>query len=266
MTNLHELVLELEQSEKGGENIPLIKSIAEKIYHITWNGVPLLRRLNTFGFPESVFEKRDVRELLKIANYWRLCCNLERHCRSRRYQSYFQNLDLQIIEPYFTSKDPNTQEERFIHAEIQLVVHHELSNQAVWPRAIGASKEACFLCDAFIRAHGFFRVSKSHGCTFWKWSVPDLEEYTDATLSRFRGALSAIEHEVHTEYEQAQQYPRQPAYPLQSSVNLHEPPSLSPMPSTVFSIASTTTKVTSKERGFMAQIGSRLRRCGCGIF
>jgi hypothetical protein len=266
MNLLHGLVLQLEQSESEDDNIPLIKSIAKKVYQVTWEGVPLLRRLVAFGFPESVFEKRDVRELLKIANYWRLCCNLEAHCRSRKYQSHFQNLDLQIIEPYFTSKDPATQEERFIHAEIQLIVHHELSNQAIWPRAIGASKEACFLCDTFVRAHGFFQLSKSHGCTFWKWTIPDREDYAPTTLSRFRDALAGIDHEVRTEYEHAQQFPRQPGYPLQSSVNLHEPSPLTPVASTVFSIASSSTKIVSKKEGFMAQCASKLRGCGCGMF
>jgi hypothetical protein len=265
MNDLHALVLQLEQSEQEGENIPLLKHIARNVHRMTWEGVPLLLRLNTFGFPESIFEKRDVRELLKLANYWRLCCNLEVHCRSRKYQSHFQTIDLQIVEPYFISKDPNTQEERFIHAEIQLIVHHENSNQAVWPRAIGGSKEACFLCDAFIRAHGFFRVTKSHGCTFWKWTVPDLEEYTQATLSRFRATLAGVELEVQTEYERAQHCQRQPAHPLQSSINLHEPPPLTPKASTVFSITSGSTKPTSKEHGFMAQCVSKLRLCGCGI-
>jgi hypothetical protein len=266
MKDLHLLVLQLEQSEKEDDNIPLIKSIAKKVYDITWADVPLLPRLIAFGFPESVFEKRDVRELLKIANYWRLCCNLEMYCRSRKYGSYFRTVDLQIVEPYFTSKDPDTQEEKYIHAEIQLIVHHELSNRELWPRAIGASKEACFLCDAFIRAHAFFRVTKSHGCTFWKWTIPDLVEYAPTTLSRFRTVLVDIDHEVAEEYEKAQQSPRQPAYPLQSSVNLHEPHLLTPAASTISSVESSGSKITSRKDGFVSHSIARLRRCGCGIF
>jgi hypothetical protein len=266
MNDLHLMVLRLEQCEKEDDNIPLIKSIAKKIYDITWADVPLLPRLIAFGFPELVFEKRDVRELLKIANYWRLCCNLEMYCRSRKYRFYFQKVDLKIVEPYFTSKDPDTQEERYIHAEIQLIVHHELTNLNLWPRAIGASKEACFLCDAFIRAHGYFKVSKSHGCTFWKWTVPDLAEYTPATVSRFQTVLVDIDHEVAEEYEKAQESPRQPAYPLQSSVNLHEPYALTPAASTVFSVESSGSKAAPRKRGFVYQSIASLRRCGCGMF
>jgi hypothetical protein len=265
MKDLHSLVLQLESSEVE-EHIPIIKSIAKRIYEMAWATVPLLPRLISFGYPDSIFEKRDVRELLKIANYWRVCSNLESHCQSRKYRSYFQNIDLRIIESYFTVKDPDTQEERYIHAEIQLVVHHELSNPKVWPRAIGASKEACFLCDAFIRAHGQCRVTKSHGCTFWKWTVPDLQEYTSTTLSKFRTVLVDVDQEVQTEYEKAQQYPRQPAYPLQSSINLHQPPPLTPAASTIFSIASTTTKSAPRKRGVVSQSITKLRGCCCGIF
>ncbi|MCJ1287938.1 hypothetical protein MMC26_007290, partial [Xylographa opegraphella] len=85
-----------------------------------------------------------------------------------------------------------------------------------------SSKEACYLCDSFIKAHGSFYVSKAHRQIFRQWTVPDLSAYNDATLQRFRTALSAVNRAVLKDLRDARHHRLFRQYPLQSSINLHK--------------------------------------------
>jgi hypothetical protein len=127
------------------DSAPLLKSIVKYVFGLSWSKPYLHQRLSTFGFPNSLKDGWEVRQLFKIANYWRFCCNLENHCHSREYRHRFQNLQLHIIKK-LPPEAARGFEKRHVHAEVQLIVHYELSNPEVWPYAIGASKEACYLC------------------------------------------------------------------------------------------------------------------------
>jgi len=60
-----------------------------------------------------------------------------------------------------------------IHAEIQLLFFYEQNPSIPHPRTIGSSKNACYLCDLFIRFHGKFHTPRTHGKLYDKWLLPE---------------------------------------------------------------------------------------------
>jgi len=63
-------------------------------------------------------------------------------------------------------------EEAKIHAEIQVVAFLEQSPPSRRPRIICSTKDACYLCNAFMRLHGNYLVPKSHGMFYPGWRLP----------------------------------------------------------------------------------------------
>ncbi|KAJ5111700.1 hypothetical protein NUU61_001330 [Penicillium alfredii] len=61
-----------------------------------------------------------------------------------------------------------------IHAKIQLIAYCEIQDIPLFPRAIASSKDACFLCHAFIRSQGKMYISHSHGRLYPGWQLPML--------------------------------------------------------------------------------------------
>lgn len=61
-----------------------------------------------------------------------------------------------------------------IHAEIQLIYYCELNASTVplWPRVVRSSKDACWLCNAFILSHGKVFTSRCHGRLYPGWRLP----------------------------------------------------------------------------------------------
>lgn len=60
-----------------------------------------------------------------------------------------------------------------VHAEIQLLVYHELHPNLPKPRVIASSKSACYLCNLFLNLHGQFQTSRAHGRIYDRWLLPD---------------------------------------------------------------------------------------------
>ena len=166
---------------------------------------------------------------MKVANYWRIAKSIVDVARSLR--RWFSNLEMAVLEPY--SRSLWLGQKRFVHAEIQIVVYYELSVCAQKPRVIGASKEACFLCDAFVRAHQRFRLSKAHRRLFDQWTVPDLKEYTSETRTRLQDCLKQVHEEINREKSHTRYSLTKRAYPHQSSINLLKAVLRSPSRSTI---------------------------------
>lgn len=63
-----------------------------------------------------------------------------------------------------------------IHAEIQILAHYKEEGAAgrtvLRPRVIASSKDACFMCHAFLGLHGQYRVPKTHGRLYGGWRLP----------------------------------------------------------------------------------------------
>jgi len=78
-----------------------------------------------------------------------------------------------------------------IHAEIQLLFHCcELRKQTPksrMPRVVCSSKDACFLCNLFIRMHGKMYTPKTHGRLCPGWRLPHVPN--EALQRRFNQVL-----------------------------------------------------------------------------
>lgn len=76
-----------------------------------------------------------------------------------------------------------------IHAEIQLLFYYEQQPQTKRrPRVICSSKNACFLCNAFLHIHNQFYTPMTHGKLYPSWTLPNL-----SALSLTRGRIKELE-------------------------------------------------------------------------
>lgn len=89
----------------------------------------------------------------------------------------------------FTDNVEKALQESKIHAEIQIVAHYEAAHPSVVaPRVIASSKDACYLCHAFIRLHGKYTVPRSHGKLYTGWRLPAIQGFEE-TGYRLQGFL-----------------------------------------------------------------------------
>jgi hypothetical protein len=243
--SFHSSFLRLESSTLE-EIVSATKCVVKEAFSITVDGFSLPIQLEAMGFPKSLIDTREIREVNKIANYWRICLSLAH--LSRSYRLLFTRLRLETLEPYEPVSELGTKLKRFVHAEVQMVVFYETSSCAPWPRAIGASKEACFLCDSFIKAHGHFHLSKAHRQIFPQWTVPDRRDYSSGTLKRLQSTLAKVDQNVMEGVENARRSRSFRPFPLQSSINLHNPILPTASVTTVRSSESETTRTASPIR------------------
>lgn len=85
-----------------------------------------------------------------------------------------------------------------VHAEVQLVNDFENRREETGWRAhpyIGGSKLCCYLCDSFLRHHGFFQYRGSHWKIYHKWHVPEAFR-TGKTALVFENKLRLVHREV----------------------------------------------------------------------
>lgn len=75
-----------------------------------------------------------------------------------------------------------------MHAEIQLLFYYEQQPQTkLRPRVICSSKNACFLCNAFLHIHNQFYTPMTHGKLYSSWTLPNL-----SALSLARGRIKEL--------------------------------------------------------------------------
>ncbi|KAL9638735.1 MAG: hypothetical protein Q9164_001371 [Protoblastenia rupestris] len=127
----------------------------------------------------------------------------------------------------------------YVHAEIRLLafyaVHSELDLKA--PRVLGVSRSACYLCNLFIRRHGQFFISRTHGRLYDQWTVPDVFDcqlYQPQCL-KFRQVLKEVNDELlrilPIEQQRARNRNRGRPWPIESDTSLLAGLSRSPLPS-----------------------------------
>lgn len=212
----------------------LLKSILRLVCDMAGE-VGFSKRMENLGIPEASDHWKHVLQIDKVASYWRISRELVKY--SRRYRKYFRLVEMIFLTHLRPSSSPiGLKNPRNVHAEVQMIVHYEFNALQLRPRVIGASKKACFLCDTFIRKHGWFEVSKAHRQLYRRWTVPDLEQYTKATRNRLCSTLAAVHVELKTTL--ANQNGRRKYYPLQSSVNVNRPLLGTPSTFTLLSVAS----------------------------
>jgi OTT_1508-like deaminase len=214
---LHKSFGDLENLVQGEATVTnAVKAVVKDAYKITVNGVSLPQRLRETG--QLRIDSREIREINKVANYWRICLELAH--LSRLYRSLFTGPRLETLPHYMPLQGVG--QKRFVHAEIQMIAYYETSSSTSWPLALGSSKEACYLCHSFIKAHGSFYVSKAHRQIFNQWTVPDLSAYSIETLQRFRTALAAVDKVVLQGLKSARKARSIRQFPVQSSINLRK--------------------------------------------
>ncbi|KAJ4322783.1 hypothetical protein N0V84_004676 [Fusarium piperis] len=60
-----------------------------------------------------------------------------------------------------------------VHAELQLIWYLDQHQDSTPPpRVIASSKDACYLCNAFITFHGKYTIPKTHGRIYPGWRMP----------------------------------------------------------------------------------------------
>lgn len=77
-----------------------------------------------------------------------------------------------------------------IHAEIQIAAYYEISPATMPPRVICSNKDACYLCNEFMRLLGKFYMPGCHGRLYHGWRVPSLSVF-DKTLSQLNQTLES---------------------------------------------------------------------------
>lgn len=216
------------------EVISNTKSVVQQAFALTKDGTSLRSRLQSFGCPSSELDKREIQDIGKVANYWRISRHLT--ICSRRFSAQFEGAQIRGLAGYKPSQKSKKLPAKYVHAEIQLLVNYETTVVDPKPRAIGVSKEACFLCDGFIRAHKDFAITGAHRQMYPQWTVPDLEEYTLSTVLKFQKILSEVCKMVEKEHRKSKQKVPWRPFPAQSVLNINvahlSTPSTSTLPLT----------------------------------
>ncbi|CAI6275811.1 unnamed protein product [Periconia digitata] len=83
----------------------------------------------------------------------------------------------------FASQVIRTLSQSKIHAEIQLLYYIELNPSSSPPRIVASSKDACFLCNAFILMHGKLHTARTHGRIYPGWRLPSMPKFMDLEQS-----------------------------------------------------------------------------------
>ncbi|KAK0733954.1 hypothetical protein B0T26DRAFT_46153 [Lasiosphaeria miniovina] len=78
-----------------------------------------------------------------------------------------------------------------IHAEVQIAAYYELYPVANRPRVICSSKDACYLCNLFIKHQGVFHISKSHGKLYPMWCLPVISS-TSSLYSQLNASMEIL--------------------------------------------------------------------------
>ncbi|KAH7108764.1 hypothetical protein B0J11DRAFT_602156 [Dendryphion nanum] len=80
------------------------------------------------------------------------------------------------VNDQFAIQTRKTLKEAKIHAEIQLLFFCELNPTLSPPRVICSSKDACFLCNAFIHMHKKIHIPRHHGRLYPGWRLPSIPQ------------------------------------------------------------------------------------------
>lgn len=126
--------------------------------------------------PKSAFITHNIDQTSSLDSYLNRIGTLKggrkdlgQFCRLLQYSE-------QQANDQFVKQTRKTLSEAKIHAEIQLIFHCETEQYSPFPRVICSSKDACFLCNAFILMHGKFHTPRYHGRLYPGWRLPSSSE------------------------------------------------------------------------------------------
>jgi len=152
----------------------------------------LQAQFRQLGFDDDFTNRKEFREINAIDNYGRICQHVSRAARS--YDRSFRHMLLNVVPHDMPTHWHRAK--RFVHAEIQLLIGRDIHPKSHAARSIGTSKKACLLCYLFLRAHGRYNVSQTHGEVMPQWTVPDTRDYNLDSLERICTALGVMGYDV----------------------------------------------------------------------
>ncbi|KAL9104044.1 MAG: hypothetical protein Q9163_000983 [Psora crenata] len=182
--------------EAGSEHeLEILHSIARQSYAFCadYGSKPEMR---------DVMHNKYLQQVNKLGRYWGLCGHITEI--SRKHRKLFRRIQMISLTPYeatFLPSLPGMPSIKcHVHAEIQLLTFYAFSPDLYLkaPRALGVSRAACYLCDLFIRQHGEFSISRTHGRLYDQWTVPDIFNYQHLQPQRqkFRRVLREVNKEL----------------------------------------------------------------------
>ncbi|KAK3640535.1 hypothetical protein LTR56_011873 [Elasticomyces elasticus] len=233
LSGLASAIETIDASSEAPSTTDLI-AVVHAAYEATRDGVSLIQRLQSLGYPIELANRKEVRQVQAIGKYWRICKDLA--TTARAYRQHFMCLELAVIEPTPMEIWPlDSENKHFVHAEIQLLVQHERSILGSAPRYIGTSKRPCFLCHCFLRAHGKYNSSDSHGEVHPQWTVPDDPDFTTQVRDIISDTLQKMALEVRSALEASRECSALVAPPMQNVINLSRQQIRTPSASTLAS-------------------------------
>lgn len=139
--------VERETLDEDDEHAALISLIhaAFEMSEIS-NGQSLKDQVTCMGFESDFTDRREFREISAIANNERICRYSAQAARS--YRRLFRHIFSDAVPHNLHTQWCGAK--RFVHAEIQLLIDHEIRPKSHKARSIGTSKRACLLCYLFL--------------------------------------------------------------------------------------------------------------------
>ncbi|KAF1912148.1 hypothetical protein BDU57DRAFT_459713 [Ampelomyces quisqualis] len=171
---------------------------AARFLYRTAKRIPLLRRIKVVlvDLPRESFDrvssKQYAPQLASIVE--RISANSQRTdvgnlCRLLSTGSAQLN-------DQFATQTRKTLREAKIHAEIQLVYHYELQASKLPPRVVCSSKDACYLCNTFLKMHSKMHTPRHHGRLYPGWRLPQVPNLAHLDM-RLNAVLERrIEHSL----------------------------------------------------------------------
>lgn len=148
---------------------------ASRFLFYTARRIPIARQMKTvlIDLPPDAFERLPVYQhdftlhaaFAKLHNPRGRQWQLDHICRLLKTSTSAATLQ-------FSQQTRKTIEEAKIHAEIQILsycISHAFKKP---PRVICSSKDACYLCNAFLLMHGKVHIPRCHGRIYPGWRLP----------------------------------------------------------------------------------------------
>jgi hypothetical protein len=175
------------KNETANSILPF-QNIVEVASSIAKPNESLTQKLIRAGFSPDDAQRKEIRQIKGLANY-KHCCN-RLTTSAHKYKTILGSINLYRIPAYPVERWPAQGGiKHYVHAEIQLLIYHEMQTANRLPRYIGVSKRACFLCYGFMQAYGMYIMPETHGEVFPQWTVPDRSDYSKRARTRLRRAL-----------------------------------------------------------------------------
>ncbi|KID59397.1 arginine N-methyltransferase 2-like protein, partial [Metarhizium hybridum] len=149
--------------------------------------------------PRSAFQNHQPRSIPSLDSFLKDARVFYGQKRDRGQFFRLLQCNEQQASDLFMKQTRKTLSEAKIHAEMQLIFHCEIEQYAPFPRVISSSKDACFLCNAFIQMQGKFYTPRCHGRLYPGWRLPICPETTafeqqfvDYLLTQARNSIQLL--------------------------------------------------------------------------